>query len=342
MKLLDTVYVQGHGTRVGVEKGALTVQPRDEQRTRIPLEGIEQVVLLGRAKVTDQALYRCSAKGVRIASLSRSGRLRYSIGQPPGGNVMLRVAQLRAFDDASASLQLAKPIVGAKVANSRAMISRWSWDLAGGPRSRLRSLSEQQTDRLSGAYSCDDLDVLRGIEGDAARLHFKAVGVVLDASACDLRLDRRTRRPPLSPVNALLSFCYGLLVNESVGAAEAVGLDAQIGFLHRLRPGRPSLALDLVEEFRAPIADRFVVGTVRRRQLRLEHLVQLPGGVWKLTDDGRKVLLQLWEEFRRQPEPHLFLDRTVDRWALPTLQATLLARHLRGDLDEYPAWVRRA
>lgn len=342
MKIADTVYVRGHGTSVGVEKGALTVKPIDGTRTRVPLTGIENVVLLGRARVSDQAIQRCTSRGIRIASLSRSGRIRYAMTPNASGNVHLRVAQVRAFDEPDASLQIARAIVAGKIANSRAMIQRWRWDTSGLLRKRLGAMADQLGDRLQRVEFCADLDEARGVEGDAARLYFKAMGSVLGESTDDFRFDHRSRRPPRTPANALLSFCYGLLVNEICGAAAVVGLDEQIGFLHRLRPGRPSLALDLVEELRAPFADRFVVGSVRRRQLRLEHLQQLPGGAWRLTDEGRDHLLELWEQFRLVDEHHPFLDRQIERWTIPITQATLMARHLRGDLDAYPPWIRLA
>jgi len=342
MKVADTVYVRGHGTSVGVEKGALTVKPVEGERTRVPLTGVERVVLLGRARVSDQAMQRCTSRGIRIASLSRTGRLRYAIGPPTSGNVHLRVAQVRLHDDPRASLLIAQSIVAGKIFNSRAMIRRWRWDSNGLLQERLAAMEGQLGDRLQRVAMCPALDEVRGVEGDSARLYFKGLGAVLDEATTDFRFDSRSRRPPRTPTNALLSYCYGLLVNEACGAAAVVGLDDQIGFLHRLRPGRPSLALDLVEELRSPFADRFVVSAVRRRQVRLEHLRELPGGAWRLTDEGRDNLLGLWEQFRLVEENHQFLDRAVERWAIPHAQATLMARHLRGDLDAYPPWVRAA
>lgn len=340
MRVADTVYVQGYGTAVGVEKGALTIKPTDGDRVRIPLEGIEQVVAVGRPRISDQALQRCQSRGIRVAALSRSGRLRYSIGPSTSGNVHLRVAQVRAFDDPGASFRIARALVAGKVANSRAVVARWAWDQDGTDRAQLDRIGEQLKDRIGRLGGCTDIDVVRGIEGDSARLYFKGVGAVLGSMPGEFHFDHRSRRPPRSATNALLSFCYGLLVNEACGGLAAVGLDDQVGFLHRLRPGRPSLALDLVEELRAPFADRFVVGALRRRQLRLEHLRELPGGAWRLTDEGRAEVLRLWEQFRSGTERHPFLSRTMERWAIPISQATLMARHLRGDLDAYPPWLK--
>jgi len=340
MKLVDAVYVTEHGSKIGIEKGALTVKAPNGDRVRIPLESIEQVVVVCRAQVSDAAMERCARRGIRIAALTKTGRLRYAVEARETGNVLLRVAQVRAFDDVRMSLQIARSIVGAKIANSRAAVVRWSWDSSSSDKRFLTSIADDLSIRLSNARVAADLDSLRGVEGDAARLYFKALGNIVNGGHHGFAFDSRSRRPPRTPTNALLSFSYGLLVSEMVGAVNAAGLDHQIGFLHRLRPGRPSLALDMIEEFRSPIADRFVVGCIRKRKIRLDDLQEIPGGAWQLTDDGRRRFFQHWEEFRLKPESHLYLDRAVDRWALPTTQALLMARHLRGDIDAYPAWVR--
>ncbi|MFV0256821.1 MAG: CRISPR-associated endonuclease Cas1 [Acidimicrobiales bacterium] len=341
MKLRDTVYVADHRARVGVEKGALRIKTPDGDSARIPLEGVERLVLLGRSSISNTVMAECTRRAIRISAVSRSGRIRFVVGGPVGGNVLLRVAQVRAADSSTWGLAMARTIVSAKIHNSRQVLLRWSWDLAGSDATFVSGLAERLTARIGALGAASDLDTVRGVEGDAARLHFKALGYVLSARRLDVGLDHRNRRPPRDPVNAMLSFAYGLLTTEAIGAAETVGLDPQIGFLHGLRPGRPSLALDLIEEMRAPLADRFVVGAIARRQIRLEHLEQIPGGAWRLTDDGRRMFLDLWEQFRARSVGHPYLDRDVPIWALLNTQAMLLARHLRGDLDAYPAWAAR-
>lgn len=335
MKILSTVYVTEHRAKVGVRSGSLTVS-RESGVTRIPLEGIDGVVLLGRAQVTSEALARCTERGIRVAALKRNGALRFACGGPTGGNVHLRVAQHTAAVDEARSLDLARRFVAAKIRNSRTVVERWARDASGTLATTLRNRADQIRERLSWIGGARDGDHLRGIEGDASRLHFACVGQVLAESP--LRFEARTRRPPRDPVNAALSYAYGLLVTELIGGLDAVGLDHQIGFLHRARSGRPSLALDVAEELR-PVCDRFVVTCVRRRQLGPEDFERVPGGAVYLNDAGRSRFLERWEEHRQRSLRHTVLERPIERWALPTVQTTLLARHLRGDLPVYPPFV---
>jgi CRISPR-associated protein Cas1 len=251
--------------------------------------------------------------------------------------VHLRTAQHTAASDPQRSLEIARAVVAAKVRNSRHVIRRWARDAnEAAQRSLLTARSDVLTDRLERLATVNDPNHLRGIEGDAARAHFAALGIVMADTQFPFPL--RTRRPPRDPVNALLGFCYGLLTTEYVGAVQAVGLDHQIGFLHRVRSGRPSLALDLIEELR-PLTDRFVVTLLRRNQIGRDAFTTTPGNAVYLAETGRRRLLTAWEEHKIQMLPHLLLERKVERWALPTIQATLLARHLRGDLPAYAAYV---
>ena len=335
MKLLSTVYVREHRAKVGHRRGSLTVTG-EAGTTRVPLESIDSVILLGRGQVTADALAACTERGVRVASLKRNGALRFVCGGPMGGNVHLRTAQYATAADEAQSLDLARRFVAAKLRNSRFVVERWARDADGILSELLHRRAEAIRERLGRIGAAVDGDQLRGIEGDAARLYFTGVGQVLADSP--LQFSTRTRRPPRDPVNSALSYSYGLLTTELIGALDAVGLDYQVGFLHRARSGRPSLALDLAEEFR-PVCDRFVVTLVRRRQIGPDDFERVPGGAVYLNDIGRPRFLERWEEHREQALRHAVLERSVERWALPTVQATLLARHLRGDLPAYPPFV---
>lgn len=341
MRVVNTLYVTEHQARVGLQKGNLVVV-HDQQKTRVPIETLEGVVLLGGSQISSQALGRCVERGVRVCALSRSGRLRWTVGGPTKGNVLLRMAQLRAADDPARTARIARWIVAGKLQNCRRMISRWLWDADGAARWVLASERDAIADRLQALAQATDGHTIRGIEGDGTRRYFKCLGTHLTEAGAELGFTSRTRRPPRNEVNALLSFYYGLVLAEAVGALEAVGLDPQVGFLHRPRPGRPSLALDLIEEFRPVVADRLAVALVTRRTIRAEHFVRTAGGAVYLNDEGRKVALRSYEEFRGGDVTHPLLDRDVPRWALPTIQATLLARHLRGDLVTYPPFVLAA
>ena len=336
MRYLNTVYVRDHQARIGHRRGSLMVK-QESGTTRIPLAAIDSVVLLGSGQVTSDALAACVKRGVRVASLRRSGALRFVVVGPTSGNVHLRMAQHTAVVSEEHSLDIARAIVAAKLQSSRTMLLRWSRD-ANSPshRQRLQRRAEMVSERIVRVPGADSGDHLRGLEGDSARIYFGGLGQHLEDIG--IRFSARTRRPPRDPVNALMSFCYGLLTAEIVGSINAVGLDHQLGFLHRPRSGRPSLALDLAEELR-PLTDRFSVALLKRRQLRSEHFVRTPGGAVYLADDGRDTVLKSWEAHKETPIPHRILRQPVERWALPTVQATLMARHLRGDLRLYPPFV---
>ena len=336
MRYLNTVYVRNHRARVKSQRGALLVASPDGYQ-RIPLEAVDAVVMLGGGQITTQALEACVRRGVRVAALRQGGSVRFVVGQPTGGNVHLRMALYRAVNDEQLSLDLSKTIVAAKLQNSRKVVARWARDakdpaLADQMASRSRDILARVA-RLSRARTPNHI---RGVEGDAARIYFGAVRQVL--SKCELQFSGRQRRPPRDPVNAMLGFCYGLMLTEFIGAIEAVGLDYQMGFFHRPRSGRPSLALDLAEELR-PLTDRFVVSLIRRQQVGTDSFVEMPGGAVYLSDEERKYLVKEWERHKESEVQHMVLGRRVGRWALPSIQATLLARHLRGDLPAYPPFV---
>lgn len=336
MRVLNTLYVRDHRASIGLQKGSLLVSGPDGDRTRVPLNALEGVVMLGSGQISTEAIARCVERNIRVCSLRRNGKVRFVVGAPTSGNVHLRVAQLRAATDEATRTTLARTIVAGKLQNYRLLLQRWAWDASGLDRQHLIAQQRAIEDRLRALPGAHEGDTIRGIEGDGTRRYFKGVAVHLSREPEAFRYAGRTRRPPRNPVNALLSFAYALVLTEITGALESVGLDPQVGFLHGVRSGRPSLALDLLEEFRPSIADRFALRLITLRRVREDHFVSTLGGACYLTDDGRKIFIDCYEEFKDEEVVHRLLDRRVPRWSLPTIQATLLARHLRGDLTAYP------
>lgn len=338
MRHKSVLYVSDYKARIGVGKGNLQVRA-EGRTTKIPVHGVESIILLG-GQMTIESIDLCVRSGIRVAGIRRSGRLRFVVGGPIGGNVLLRVAQVTAAIDEERAADIARVIVAAKLSSYRIQVLRWASDASGMQRQVLRAEADVLAERIRSLPGTASGDRIRGIEGDGTRRYFRALGGSLAGLGPVGAFPVRTRRPPRDPVNALLSFLYALALVEVIGAAEAVGLDPQVGFLHRLRPGRPSLALDLLEELR-PATDRLAVRLLRRRQIRIEHFTRTRSGACYLAESARGVVLSAYEAHKDETLGHPLVGRSVERWSLPTLQATLLARHLRGDLAHYPPFVLR-
>jgi len=337
MPVRGTLYVTEHRARLHMHHGTLLVE-QPGKRQRVPIEAVEGVVLTGRANISNDTMGELVRRGIRVAALSRTGRLRFTVGGATSGNVHLRLSQFDASSDPLKAARIARWIVAAKLENCRRAVQRWSWGAQGADREIMDREVRVIADRIADLTGTTDGDKIRGIEGDGTRRYFRCLALHLDTGDEAMTFVRRSRRPPRDPVNAVLSFTYGLLLAELVGALDAVGLDTQVGFLHRPRSGRPGLALDLLEELRPSLADRFSVGVLMRRQIRLEHF-QVVGSGFYFTDEGRIALLGLYDQYRSGDVEHRVLGRSVGRWMLPTVQATLLARHLRGDLPVYAPYL---
>lgn len=339
MQVMRTLYVVDHTARIRIRKGNVLVE-RCEHGTRVPIEMLDAIVLLGRAEVSNDALGELVARGVRVSALSKGGKLRFTLGGPVSGNVLLRVAQHEASGDAERRLSICRVLVAGKLQNCRRMMQRWAWDAKDQlTRASIETNIDIVGTRIGALSSAGDGDTIRGLEGDGSRRYFKAFAAHLGSAGGALTFTRRSRRPPRDAVNALLSFTYGLMLAEVVGALGAVGLDPQIGYLHHLRPGRPSLALDLVEELRPSVADRFAVSLITRGRIGPDDFERRAGDAVYLSDPGRRKLLKFYDEHRQADVVHPLLERAVPVALLPSIQATLMARHLRGDLSAYPPYV---
>lgn len=337
-KLLNTAYVTSENAALRKEGENLVAEIEGAEKSRIPLHMLASVVAFGPVLITPALIGACAERGITIALLDRAGRFQARIEGPAQGNVLLRRAQYRLAETGSdKGTDIVRSFVLAKVANQRAVLRRAMRDYK--PTPALEAASDRMAHILRRVQLADETpDQLRGSEGEAANLYFAVFDQLIRSPDVELRWTSRSRRPPLDAMNALLSFLYTLLTHDCRSACESVGLDPAVGFLHRDRPGRPSLALDLMEELRAPLADRLALSLVNRRQLRAGDFRRMESGAVLLTDEGRKTVLTAWQERKREERQHAFLGERAALGLVPHLQAQLLARHLRGDLDAHPPW----
>lgn len=342
LELLNVLYVQTQGAMLHLEHDTLRVEVDRETRLRVPLIRLSGVVVFGRVMVSPYLIERCAEDGRALVWLDARGRFRARVEGQTRGNVLLRRAQHLALSDPDRPWQIARQIVGAKVQNSRQVLLRGAREAATEDDQRiLQAAAERLAAALGRVRLAHDLDVVRGAEGEAARVYFEAFGSLVRVGRETFAPDGRTRRPPRDRANAILSFLYTLLRAECAAALEGVGLDPQIGFLHALRPGRPALALDLMEEFRPVIVDRLALRLINRRQLAPGDFEELPGGAVQLTEAGRRTVLVEFQRRKEEEVRHPALDRKVPLGLVPHVQARLFARYLRGDLATYPPFLYR-
>jgi CRISPR-associated protein Cas1 len=338
----NTLYVTTQGAYLSADGETVLVRVDDETRGRFPLHMLESIVCFGRVSCSPALMGLCAERGIGISFLTERGRFLARVQGPVSGNVLLRREQYRRADDPAASAKLAKAFVIAKVLNARTVILRAARDHPTMPGlTELKAAEEELASTLRLLEKEESLEVIRGLEGDAARTYFGVFDHLIVAQKEDFVFRGRTRRPPLDNVNAMLSFVYTLVTHDAASALEAVGLDPQVGFLHRDRPGRPGLALDLVEEFRPFLADRLVLSLINRRQIHAKGFVTRETGGVVMDDETRKVVLVAYQERKQEEITHPFLKETTTVGMLFHLQALLLARHLRGDLDGYPPFIWR-
>ncbi|RMD63285.1 type I-C CRISPR-associated endonuclease Cas1, partial [Candidatus Parcubacteria bacterium] len=279
----------------------------------------------------------CAARGIGLTFLRPSGRFLARVTGPVRGNLLLRKRQYQVAEDEAACLPVAIAFVLAKIANSRMVIERALRDHAMLVDTQaLREVSAFLKATLPAVRDADSLETLRGLEGSAAKQYFRVFGKLVLRQKEAFPFQGRTRRPPRDNLNALLSFLYALLTNEVVSALESVGLDPQLGFFHAHRPGRPALALDMMEELRPVFADRLALTLINRRQIKGSGFVHKESGAVLMDDDTRKKVLVAWQNRKREEIIHPFLKERIPFGLIPHVQAQLLARYLRGDLDAYP------
>lgn len=342
-RLLNTLYVATDGAYLRKDGLNVVVEVEGAERLRVPVHLLGSVAMFGQVSLSPALMGGLVEAGVCCAFFGRNGRFLARVEGPVSGNVLLRREQYRRADDPPACVAIVRGIVAAKALNQRGVLQRALRDhgagLAETPRDALTAAVARMQDIARRALHETDMDRLRGHEGEAAGLYFGVFPHVLRVPDPALAFRGRSRRPPMDPVNALLSFVYTLLVHDCRGALEGVGLDPAAGFLHRMRPGRPSLALDLMEELRANLADRLVLSLLNRRELGIGDFRVMENGAVLLAEDSRRAVLTAWQERKKEEIEHPFLKEKVPLGLLAHLQAMLLARTLRGDLDAYPPMI---
>lgn len=339
-KMLNTLFITSEDAYLALENENVVVLRSEEKMGQYPLTILENIVSFSYKGASPALMGTCAARDIHLCFLTPNGRFLARVCGQSRGNVLLRKEQYRVSDDSAQSCMVARNMIFGKIFNSRWVLERMLRDHA--MRADLPSLSAasaQLQNRLEGVRQIDDLDALRGAEGLASAAYFGVFDQMILNQKDVFHFDGRNRRPPRDRVNAALSMTYTLLAHDCASALESVGLDAYVGFMHRDRPGRASLALDLMEELRAPLADRFVLTLINTRVLQQKHFkTQADGAVW-LTDDGRKALLSAWQSRKKAEITHPFLKEKMTWGLVPYVQALLLARTLRGDLDGYPPFL---
>ena len=336
-KLLNTLFVTSEDSYLALENENVVVINGENKLGQFPLSILEGIVCFSYKGASPALMGACAGRGIQLCFMTPRGRFLARVCGEDRGNVLLRKQQYRVSDSPAESCLIARNMILGKVFNARWVLERTLRDH--GMRvdtEALRKVSTQLAQQLPAIETAVDLDTLRGLEGEASARYFSGFNQLILNQKDDFSFEGRNRHPPRDNVNAMLSFAYTLLANDCGAALESVGLDSYVGFMHRDKPGRASLALDLMEELRAPLADRLVLTLINNRMVQKNHFRRQADGVVLLNDDGRKLFLNAWQERKRDAITHPYLQEKVYWGLVPYVQALLLARYLRGDLDGYP------
>ncbi|MEL6927985.1 MAG: type I-C CRISPR-associated endonuclease Cas1c [Cyanobacteria bacterium J06600_6] len=341
-QILNTLYIQTQGAYLRLERETLKVEIEKELKLQIPLHHLGGIFAFGNVLLSPFLIHKCAEDGRNLVWLSEYGRFKARIASSTSGNVLLRQAQHQAVNCPETCLSIARYITAAKLQNARMIVKRTSREAkTTSDRDTLNHTAQIHQEGIKKAELATDLAQLRGIEGYGAKTYFASFTQMIRQNRAVFAFTERTKKPPRDPINALLSFVYTLLVNDCVSACEGVGLDPQLGFIHATRPGKPSLALDLMEELRSPLADRLVLTLINQKQIKPDDFTERPGGVIYLSDTGRKTLLTTYQKRKQEEVKHTILDSKVPFGLVPHIQARLLARYLRGDVPSYQAFIVR-
>lgn len=339
-KLLNVLYVTLEDAYLFLENENVCVKSGGEVMIRVPLLNLEGIVCFNYCGVSPQLLGECGERRIFISFLTPAGKFLGSFYGETKGNVLLRKEQYRISDDEERTIIFARNFVFGKLHNQKWVIERGIRDhYLRVDTESLKRASAFISESMRQALLCRDMDELRAIEGKGAQVYFYVFDELILQNKESFRFVGRNRRPPIDPVNALLSFAYALLANECKSALEAVGLDSYVGFLHTDRPGRPSLALDLMEELRPQVADRFVLSMINRKEIGPCDFERQESGAVLLKEEARKRFLSAWQQRKREEITHPFLEEKIKWGLVPHVQALLLSKAVRGDLEEYPCFL---
>ncbi len=339
-KLLNTLYVTSPDTYLSLDGENIVILKENVEVRRLPLHNLEGIVAFGYTGASPALMGACAKRGISLSFMTQSGKFLARVVGENYGNVTLRKSQYRFSDSEERSVYIAKNLIIGKVFNARWIVERATRDY---PLrldvEKLKRVSQFMAKTIESISQCECLDQLRGLEGEAASQYFSVVDDLILQQKDQFFFKNRNKRPPLDNVNAMLSFVYTLLAHDAAGALETVGLDAYVGFLHRDRPGRISLALDMMEELRPIFADRFVLSLINKKVVNGSGFIQKENGAVIMDDNTRKIILSSWQERKQETIKHPFLDEKIEWGLVPYVQAMLLARYIRGDLDEYPPFL---
>ena len=339
-KLQNTLYVTSPNAYLSLDGENIVVTKEAAEAARFPLHNIGQVITFGYTGASPALMGACASRGISICFLTKNGRFLARVIGEAHGNVTLRREQYAIASSDERSILLARNFILGKVYNAKWSIERTARDYPlRVDTTLLKEVSSRLTGSLSDIRECEDAELLRGLEGKAASEYFRVFDDFILQHKEEFYFRGRNKRPPLDNVNALLSFTYTMLANDIASALEAVGLDSYVGFFHTDRPGRTSLALDLMEELRPVLADRFVISLINKRMVDGSGFTKKENGAVIMDDDTRKIVLNAWQARKQEELTHPFLSEKIQWGLVPHVQAMLLARHIRGDLDEYPPFL---
>jgi CRISP-associated protein Cas1 len=342
-QILNTLYITTPQAYAHLENDTLRIDVEREKKLAVPLHHLGSVVCFGNIMVSPALMHRLAEEGKSLVLLDGNGRFKARLEGPTSGNILLRQAQHKAAGETAQTLSLARSFIAGKLKNSRQILLRGARENADvAEQETLKRVGENLNASLRALANATDLDTLRGVEGEAARGYFGALNLLVKKEAREhFQMDGRSKRPPRDRMNALLSFLYSMITNDCRSAIESVGLDPQLGFLHAVRPGRAALALDLVEEFRAFIADRLALSLVNRGQVVAKDFEFREGGSVQLADDARRTLVVAFQERKQEEITHPLLEQKMPLGLVPLLQARFIARTIRGEMDGYVPFLVR-